>query len=83
MQIMPSSGTWASQLVGRTLDLNNTQDNITAGMAIIKALVATSPSLDTAIASYYQGQYSVLHRGMFEDTKVYVAQVLQRQASFR
>jgi LysM repeat protein len=83
MQVMPTSGKWASDLVGRTLDLNIAQDNITAGVAIIRSLVKTSPSLEIAIASYYQGQYSVLNRGMYDDTKVYVAQVLKRQQSFQ
>jgi N-acetylmuramoyl-L-alanine amidase len=83
MQVMPSSGAWASRLVGRTLDLHNAQDNITAGVAIIAALVHTSPSTQIAIASYYQGQYSVMNRGMYEDTKAYVASVLKYQQSFK
>jgi LysM repeat protein len=83
MQVMPTSGEWASQLVGRPLDLRNAQDNVTAGVAIIASLVHTSPSTQIAIASYYQGQYSVMHRGMYEDTKAYVASVLKHQQSFR
>lgn len=83
MQVMPTSGEWASQLVGRPLDLRNTQDNITAGVAIISALLTTSPSKEIAIASYYQGQYSVMNRGMYEDTKAYVASVLKHQKTFR
>lgn len=83
MQVMPTSGEWASQLVGRPLDLRNAQDNITAGVAIIAALVRTSPSTEIAVASYYQGQYSVMHRGMYEDTKAYVASVLKYRQSFR
>lgn len=83
MQIMPSSGEWASQLVGRQLDLRNAHDNITAGVAIISALTATSPSKEIAIASYYQGQYSVMNRGVYEDTKAYVASVLRHQKSFQ
>lgn len=70
MQVMPSSGTWASQVVGRPLNLRNAQDNITAGVAIIRSLVRTSPSLQIAIASYYQGQYPVMHRGTCQDTRV-------------
>lgn len=83
MQVMPTSGEWASQLVGRQLDLRNAQDNVTAGVAIIAALVRTSPSTEIAIASYYQGQYSVMNRGMYEDTKEYVASVLKHRQSFR
>ena len=83
MQVMPTSGEWASQLVGRSLDLRKAQDNVTAGVAIISALISTSPSKEIAIASYYQGQYSVMNRGMYEDTKAYVASVLRHQKTFR
>ena len=82
MQVIPSSGEWASGLVGRELNLLDPQDNVTAGVAIIRALVRTSPSLEVAIASYYQGQYSVITQGMYEDTKAYVASVLAHRAGF-
>jgi LysM repeat protein len=83
MQVIPSSGEWASDLVGRKLNLLDPYDNATAGIAIIRSLVRTSPSLDIAIASYYQGQYSVQTRGMFEDTKQYVASIKAHQKNFR
>jgi len=82
MQVIPSSGEWASDLVGRKLNLLDPQDNVTAGVAIIRALVRTSPSLEVAIASYYQGQYSVTTQGMYPDTKGYVASVLAHRAGF-
>ncbi|MBF4994843.1 LysM peptidoglycan-binding domain-containing protein [Arthrobacter gandavensis] len=82
MQVIPSSGEWASGLVGRELNLLDPQDNVTAGVAIIRALVRTSPSLEVAIASYYQGQYSVTTQGMYADTKAYVASVLAHRAGF-
>lgn len=82
MQVIPSSGEWASDLVGRQLNLLDPQDNVTAGVAIIRALVRTSPSLEVAIASYYQGQYSVTTQGMYPDTQAYVASVLAHRAGF-
>ncbi|MER2135364.1 MAG: LysM peptidoglycan-binding domain-containing protein [Arthrobacter sp.] len=82
MQVIPSSGEWASDLVGRQLNLLDPYDNVTAGVAIIRALVRTSPDLETAIASYYQGQYSVTTQGMYPDTKAYVASVLAHRAGF-
>jgi N-acetylmuramoyl-L-alanine amidase len=82
MQVIPQSGEWASELVGRHLNLLDPQDNVTAGIAIIRVLVATSPSVDEAIAGYYQGQYSVSQNGMFPDTQAYVASVRALQASF-
>lgn len=82
MQVIPSSGQWASDLVGRKLNLLDPYDNATAGVAIIRVLVATSKDLDTAIAGYYQGQYSVSKYGMYEDTKRYVESIKARQRTF-
>ena len=75
MQVIPSSGDWASQLVGRPLNLMDPQDNVVAGVAILRSLVRTCPDLPTAIASYYQGAGSVQRNGMYADTTRYVANV--------
>jgi N-acetylmuramoyl-L-alanine amidase len=82
MQVIPSSGQWASDLVGRKLNLLDPYDNATAGVAIIKRLLATSKDADTAIAGYYQGQYSVSKYGMYDDTKAYVAAIKAHQKNF-
>lgn len=82
MQVIPSSGQWASDLVGRKLNLLDPYDNATAGVAIIRQLVRTSSDLDNAIAGYYQGQYSVSQNGMFEDTKGYVAAIKANRSLF-
>ncbi|MGO4859370.1 LysM peptidoglycan-binding domain-containing protein [Arthrobacter sp. 2MCAF14] len=82
MQVIPSSGEWASQLVGRKLNILDPYDNVTAGVAIIRALVNTSKDLNTAIAGYYQGQYSVSKHGMYDDTKAYVASILSLKKNF-
>jgi len=74
MQVIPSSGEWASQLVGRDLNLMDPQDNITAGMAIIRHLQSDNPG-DTGIAGYYQGAGSVADNGMYDDTKDYVDRI--------
>lgn len=75
MQVIPSSGEWASQLVGRPLNLLAPDDNVVAGVAILRSLVRTSPDLPTAIAGYYQGAASVQRNGMYADTRRYVANV--------
>ncbi|HLS15295.1 MAG TPA: LysM peptidoglycan-binding domain-containing protein [Beutenbergiaceae bacterium] len=75
MQVIPSSGDWASDLVGRQLNLLDPLDNVTAGVAILRALERTSDDLPTAIAGYYQGAGSVERNGMFSDTSRYVANV--------
>ncbi|WP_260982578.1 LysM peptidoglycan-binding domain-containing protein [Arthrobacter sp. U41] len=82
MQVIPSSGQWASDLVGRKLNLLDPYDNATAGVAIIRQLIRTSKDRDTAIAGYYQGQYSVSKYGMYDDTKHYVASIKAHQKNF-
>lgn len=76
MQIMPTSGTWASQLAGRSLDRYDTADNITSGVLMLRALQRSADSREQAIAAYYQGLSSVRSRGLYTDTKAYVAKVL-------
>jgi len=76
MQVIPSSGVWASELAGRKLNLLNAQDNITAGVIILRALSRSATTPSQAIAGYYQGLYSVQKSGMYSDTKHYVASVL-------
>jgi LysM repeat protein len=75
MQVIPTSGEWASDLVGRDLDLLDPHDNAVAGVAILRWLVANAPDLPTAIAGYYQGMGSVTRYGMYADTRRYVANV--------
>lgn len=77
MQIMPISGTWASQLAGRKLDLYDAQDNITSGVLILRSLQRSADSREQAIAAYYQGLSSVRSRGLYSDTKAYVASILK------
>ena len=80
MQVIPSSGEWASDMSGRKLSLLKTQDNITAGVVILRSLTRSAKNLDQAIAGYYQGLYSVQHNGMYADTKVYVANIKAHRA---
>ena len=75
MQVIPSSGEWASELAGRRLDLLDAQDNVTAGVVILRALRSSADSVEEAVAGYYQGLRSVRTKGMFADTKRYVAAV--------
>jgi LysM repeat protein len=80
MQVIPSSGQWAADMAGRPLNLMKTQDNITAGVVILRSLTRSARTLDEAIAGYYQGLYSVQHHGMYADTKVYVASIKAHRA---
>jgi LysM repeat protein len=75
MQVIPSTGEWTSQLAGRQLDLLDTDDNITAGVLLLKVLTEQADSTSEAIAGYYQGLASVESNGMYGDTKQYVQNV--------
>ena len=83
MQVIPDAGDWASGLVGRKLNLLDPYDNVTAGVAIIRALLRGAANEDLAIAGYYQGQYSVSVNGMFADTVNYVAGIKAKRGTFR
>lgn len=82
MQVIPTSGEWASDLVGRDLNLLIAEDNVTAGVAILKVLQRNGTELDIALAGYYQGETSVRKRGMNADTVTYVASVKALMARF-
>jgi LysM repeat protein len=76
MQVIPSGGQWASSLVGRRLDLLRTQDNITAGVVMLRALGRATDRTEHQVAAYYQGLGALQKHGMYRDTKAYVKNVL-------
>jgi LysM repeat protein len=82
MQVIPSSGQWASELVGRELNLLDPTDNVVAGVAILRQLVRSADDLPSAIAGYYQGLSSVRRNGMYDDTRRYVASVRTLMSRF-
>lgn len=82
MQVIPSSGQWASELVGRELNLLDPTDNVVAGVAILRQLVRSADDLPAAIAGYYQGLSSVRRHGMYDDTRRYVASVQTLMSRF-
>jgi len=84
MQVMP--GTWdyvQSNLAQRSLDPNSATDNVHAGVMYLKQLLSqTGGDENAAIAGYYQGLASVQHRGAFDDTQRYVANVQALRSRF-
>jgi len=83
MQVIPASGDWAGQMLGRELNLLDPRDNVTAGVAILRAHLRTAADEETAIAAYYQGMASVRKNGMYDDTRAYVRTVQALRATFR
>ncbi|MGN6243634.1 MAG: LysM peptidoglycan-binding domain-containing protein [Motilibacteraceae bacterium] len=82
MQVVPSTGQWVSSLVGRPLDLLDPEDNVLAGVVLLQVLSAQTHDAHQVVAGYYQGLASVRARGMYDDTKRYVANVLALKARF-
>ena len=77
MQVLPSTGEFVeSYLVGRELNLADTHDNITAGVAFLKHLYRlTGGNVDRTLAGYYQGLRSVQDNGLYPSTKTYIANI--------
>jgi N-acetylmuramoyl-L-alanine amidase len=82
MQLLPSAGAWAGELLGRPLDLLEVKDNITAGVVLLLALGHRADE-QSALAGYYQGLTSVRRHGTFPDTRRYVATVRTLKLRFR
>jgi soluble lytic murein transglycosylase-like protein len=84
MQIMPETGRWLSDyVVHRKLRIHYAADNVTAGCALLSVLLReTNGDVRIAVAGYYQGLASVRQRGMYDDTKRYVANVLALRNRF-
>ena len=82
MQVIPSTGAWASGVVGRPLNLLNVRDNVLAGVVLLKVLTKNASTVQNAVAGYYQGLASVSRSGMFADTKQYVASVMALRRQF-
>jgi soluble lytic murein transglycosylase-like protein len=84
MQIMP--GTWTfiqESLSPRPLNAASAEDNVAAGVLYIKHLLAqTGGDESSAIAGYYQGLGSVRSRGLYDDTRQYVANVQSLRGRF-
>jgi soluble lytic murein transglycosylase-like protein len=82
MQVIPSTGAWASGVVGHRLDLLDVRQNVLAGVILLRVLTKNASSLQNAVAGYYQGLASVSQNGMYADTKQYVNNVLQLRKGF-
>jgi LysM repeat protein len=75
MQVLPSTGEGISRSIGRDLDLLDVQDNVTAGVVLLKQLLRSTGSTDRALAGYYQGLGSISRRGLLPQTQTYIANV--------
>lgn len=81
MQVIPSTGRWMETVLDRRLDLLDVEDNILAGVGLLRFLTDAAP-LRQAVAGYYQGLSSVRRNGPYPDTQRYVANVLSLRERF-
>ena len=81
---MPGTWDWVNKnLAPAPLDPQSAADNVRAGSLYLAQLMKqTGGDLRLAAAGYYQGLSSVRARGMFDDTKQYVDNVLALSARF-
>lgn len=84
MQVMPGTWDWVqANLTTAPLSPTSADDNVRAGsLYIARLLRETNGDVRLATAAYYQGLSSVRSRGMFDDTRRYVADVLSLMARF-
>lgn len=85
MQIMPATGRWISgTLAGRTLDLDDPQDNVLAGVLYLRYLgTLTGSNERRLLASYFQGPNAVARHGVSAAGHRYVDQVQAHRDGFR
>lgn len=85
MQIMP--GTAAGMVdwyFGHDMNIwYSAYDNIEMGVAYFSVLYEETGSVELALASYYQGWYSVQRDGFFPDTREYVDRILMLRNEFQ
>jgi soluble lytic murein transglycosylase-like protein len=84
MQVMPGTWDWVQHnLATAPLNPTSAEDNVRAGSLYLARLMReTGGNARLAAAGYYQGLTSVRTRGMFDDTKRYVDNVMALQARF-
>ncbi|MFT4035751.1 MAG: LysM peptidoglycan-binding domain-containing protein [Patulibacter sp.] len=84
MQVMPGTWDWINKTLARPpLQSNSASDNVRAGSLLLRQLLQqTGGNEAMAVAGYYQGLGSVRQRGMYDDTKQYVTNVLSLKSRF-
>ncbi len=83
MQVLPSTGRALNRQHGRELNLLRADDNITAGVLLLRQLVRSTGSASGALAGYYQGLGSIRSRGLLPQTHSYIRNVGALRARFR
>lgn len=75
MQVLPSTGRVLGQQHGESFDLLEAQDNITAGVLLLRQLIRSQGTADAALAGYYQGLGSISRKGILPQTRDYIRSI--------
>ena len=75
MQVLPKTGRVLGQQHGLSLDLLDTQDNITAGVLLLRQLIRSEGTAEGALAGYYQGLGSISRKGVLPQTRQYIRNI--------
>ena len=78
MQFLPGTWAWVDQILLGTTTPRTYDGNVRAGVRYLRWLLDQfGGDRRLALAGYYQGAQAVRDRGLFEDTKRYVAIILK------
>ena len=83
MQVLPSTGRVLGQQHDRTLDLLDPQDNITAGVLLLRQLLRSTGDEAKTLAGYYQGLGSIARQGLLPQTHSYIKSIGILRERFR
>ena len=82
MQLLPETWEWVDTLLLGEVTPRTYEGNVRAGVRYLRwQLDQFDGNVKLALAGYYQGARAVRERGLFEDTKQYVAVILQLYGS--
>ena len=84
MQVMPGTWDWVQKnLASAPMNPTSAEDNVRVGSLYLARLLRDAGGdARLAAAGYYQGLHSVRTRGMYDDTKRYVDNVMALRARF-
>lgn len=78
MQLLPDTWTWVEQVLLGTTTPRTYDGNVRVGVRYLRWLLDQfNGNTRLALAGYYQGAQAVRDRGLFDDTKRYVAIILK------
>ena len=82
MQLLPETWQWVDTVLLGEVTARTYEGNVRAGVRYLRwQLDQFDGDVRLALAGYYQGARAVRDRGLFDDTKQYVAVILQLYSS--